>query len=348
LARRAGVDPPGPDDALDPGPVLALAYPDRIGQARGGGRFRLQGGGGGWLAAGEPLSGEAFLVAAELDAAARSSAAAGRDSRIRLAAALDAADVAAVATATGATVDRVATLSWDAGRDDLRARTELRLDSLVIGETDGPAEPGPATTAALLARVRATRLAVLGWTGAARALQSRIAFARATAGESAGPPGGGWPDVSDAGLLRTVDDWLAPLLGRAVGRADLERLDMVPVLRRMLGPLVAELDRVAPPAITLAGGRQVPVDYSGDRPAAEVRVQDAFGTTVHPTAGGVPVVLSLLSPAGRPIQVTADLPGFWQGSWAGVRKDMAGRYPKHPWPADPGVAAPPPTGPRRR
>ncbi|HEV7535077.1 MAG TPA: ATP-dependent helicase HrpB, partial [Acidimicrobiia bacterium] len=117
LARRVGVEPPGPDDALDPGPVLALAYPDRIGQARGGGRFRLRGGGGGWLTAGEPLSGEAFLVAAELDAAGRTSAASGKDSRIRLAAPLDAADVEAVATATGATVERVATLSRDAGRD---------------------------------------------------------------------------------------------------------------------------------------------------------------------------------------------------------------------------------------
>jgi ATP-dependent helicase HrpB len=101
---------------------------------------------------------------------------------------------------------------------------------------------------------------------------------------------------------------------------------------------------MAPAAITLAGGRTVAVDYEGERPAAEVRVQDAFGTTTHPTVGGVPVVLSLLSPAGRPIQVTADLPGFWTGSWAGVRKDMAGRYPKHAWPADPATASPP--GPR--
>ncbi|MDQ1497053.1 MAG: ATP-dependent helicase HrpB, partial [Actinomycetota bacterium] len=295
LARRVGVEPPGPDDALDPGPVLALAYPDRIGQARGGGRFRLRGGGGGWLAAGEPLSGEAFLVAAELDAAGRSSAAAGKDSRIRLAAPLDTADVEAVATATGAAVERFATLSWDATRDDLRARTERRLDNLVIGETEGPADPGPATTAALLARVRSTKLALLGWTDAARALQARIAFARHRAaaaaegrsspapleperithrkgGHTAPAPSGSsepgaveaagvWPDLSDSGLLASLDDWLVPLLGKASGRADLERVDMAGVLRRMLGHRVAELDRVAPAAITLAGGRQVPVDY---------------------------------------------------------------------------------------
>ncbi|HKY75069.1 MAG TPA: ATP-dependent helicase C-terminal domain-containing protein, partial [Acidimicrobiia bacterium] len=107
------------------------------------------------------------------------------------------------------------------------------------------------------------------------------------------------------------------------------------VLRSLLGHRSAELERLAPPAVTFAGGRQVPVDYGGEHPSAEVRVQDAFGTTTHPTVSGVPVVLSLLSPAGRPIQVTSDLPGFWRGSWADVRKDMAGRYPKHSWPSDP-------------
>jgi ATP-dependent helicase HrpB len=345
LARRVGIDPPGPEAALNPGPVLALAYPDRIGQARGGGRFRLRGGGGGWLAAGEPLSGEAFLVAAELDAAGRGSAAAGKDSRIRLAATLDAEDVETVAAATGATVERVATLSWDPTRDDLRARAERRLDGLILGETEGPAEPGPATTAALVARARSTKLAIFGWTPAARTLQARVAFAHRTT--SGRPPAGsagsaraeGWPDLSDAGLLASLDEWLVPLLAGANSRADLEAIDMAGVLRRLLGHRVPELDRLAPTTITLAGGRSVPIDYQGDRPAAEVRVQDAFGTTTHPTVGGVPVVLSLLSPAGRPIQVTADLPGFWTGSWADVRKDMAGRYPKHSWPVDPSSAA---------
>jgi ATP-dependent helicase HrpB len=332
LARRAGIDPPGPDDALDPGPVLALAYPDRIGQARGGARFRLRGGGGGWLAAGEPLSGEAFLVAAELDAAGRSSVAAGKDSRIRLAAALDAADVEAVAAATGAAVERTATLSWDPARDDLRTKVEHRLDNLILGETEGPAEPGPAATAALVARVRSTKLALLGWTDAPRTLQARIAFARRVTGTD-------WPDLSDAGLMASLEEWLVPLLGKASGRADLEAIDMAGVLRRMLGHRVSELDRVAPATITLTGGRSVAVDYENDQPAAAVRVQDVFGTATHPVVGGVPVVLSLLSPAGRPIQVTADLPGFWKGSWAEVRKDMAGRYPKHSWPVDPAAGS---------
>jgi ATP-dependent helicase HrpB len=344
LARRVGVAPGRSAGRPDPGPVLALAYPDRIAQARGGARFRLRGGGGAWLPADDPLAGEAFLVVGELDAAGRGSAAAGRDSRIRLAAALDARDVEAVAAATGATVERVATLSWDQVRDDLRARVERRLDGLVLGESEGPAEPGPAVTAALVARVRATKLAILGWTPAARSLQARAAFVRRVTDGGSAEPGlaGPWPDVSDAALLASLEGWLAPLLDGATGRADVEAVDMAAVLRRMLGHRLADLDRVAPAAIALAGGRTVPVDYSGDRPAAEVRVQDAFGTTAHPTVGGVPVVLSLLSPAGRPVQVTADLPGFWAGSWADVRKDMAGRYPKHAWPADPSAASPPP------
>lgn len=336
LARRVGIPPPGPDDALQPGPVLALAYPDRIGQARGGARFRLRGGGGGWLAAGEPLSGEAFVVAGELDTAGRASSPAGKDSRIRLAAALDADDVEAVAAATGATVERVATLAWDPVRDDLRTRIERRLDNLVLGESEGPAEPGLAATAALVARVRLSKLALLGWNDAARALQARIGFVRRSQ-----PEAGEWPDLSDTALLATLDEWLVPLLGNAVGRADLAAIDMSTVLRRMLGHRVAELDRLAPATFTFAGGRQVPIDYSGDQPAAAVRAQDAYGTTTHPTAGGVPILLSLLSPAGRPIQLTSDLPGFWDGSWADVRKDMAGRYPKHSWPPDPSTALPP-------
>jgi ATP-dependent helicase HrpB len=356
LARRVGVDAPTvspdlPPTAGAPGPVLALAYPDRIAQARGGARFRLRGGGGAWLPADDPLAGEAFLVVADLDAAGRGSAAAGKDSRIRLAAALDATDIEAVAAATGATVERVATTSWDPARDDLRARVERRLDNLVLGESEGPADPGPATTAALLARVRSTKLAILPWTESARALQARTAFARRARSENTGPgrvaEPPAWPDLSDDGLLAGLDQWLVPLLAGASGRADLEAIDLTAALRRILGHRIAELDRVAPAVITFAGGRQVPVAYAGDHPAAEVRVQDAFGTTVHPTVGGIAVVLSLLSPAARPIQVTADLPGFWKGSWAEVRKEMAGRYPKHPWPADPASALPPAPRPPR-
>jgi len=142
-------------------------------------------------------------------------------------------------------------------------------------------------------------------------------------------------------LIATVDEWLAPFLPGAVGRADLEQLDVAMVLRSQLPwPEGADLDQTAPAQLVLPSGRSAPIDYSGEQPDAFVRVQDLFGVTVHPTAGGVPIRLHLLSPADRPIQVTADLVGFWSGSWAEVRKEMAGRYPKHHWPVDPAVADP--------
>ena len=136
---------------------------------------------------------------------------------------------------------------------------------------------------------------------------------------------------------------MRPYLAGAVGRDDLQRLDLAMLLRAELPwPLGAELDTLAPPAWTLPNGRQVAIDYTADRPTASVRVQDVYGVTDHPrlARGTVPLTLALLSPADRPIQVTADLPGFWAGSWAAVRKDLAGRYPKHRWPADPAAEAP--------
>jgi ATP-dependent helicase HrpB len=323
LARRAGVAPTTVD-LTRCGAVLGLAYPDRLAQARSGARFRLRNGAGAWVPAGDPLAGEAFLAVAEIDA--------GRgDGRIRLAAGLDAADMEAAAGGAEESV----TVSWDPARDDLRAKVERRLGSLVLATTEAPAPAGESTTRALVARVRATRLAALRWTDKARALQARAAFARRTLG-------GEWPDLSDAALVATLDDWLAPLLAGATGRAGIEAVDVTGALRRRLGRLAPELDRVAPHALPV-NGRQVTVDYSGPQPTVAMRVQDLFGTAVHPTVAGgkVPVVLQLLSPAGRPVQVTADLPGFWAGTWADVRKEMAGRYPKHPWPADPLAASPP-------
>ena len=325
LARRAGVQR-GRIDPSRCGAVLALAYPDRLAQARGGARFRLRNGAGAWLPAADPLAGEAFLAVAEIDAGrsgdARRTDANRTNGRIRLAAGLDPADLDAG--------DESVTVSWDPVRDDLRARVECRLGSLVLATTEGPAPPGPATTKALVARVRATRLAVLRWTDKARTLQQRAAFARRTFG-------GEWPDLSDAALVATLDDWLEPLLAGATGRTGLEAVDVHAALRRRLGHLAPELDRLAPATMVVGSRRQVPVDYSGDAPSAAVRVQELFGTTTHPTVadGKVAVVLHLLSPANRPVQVTADLPGFWAGSWQAVRKEMAGRYPKHAWPADP-------------
>jgi ATP-dependent helicase HrpB len=330
LLRRAGGGRLEDADPERTGLVLALAYPDRIAQARGNGRFRLRNGTGAWVPATDPLGREAFLVAADIQADRRA------DGRIRLAAALDADDVLAAA---GADVTMTATLSWDRGRDDLRARTEHRLDGLVLRTAEGPADPADTRTVdALLERVRETRLEVLPWTDAARELQRRAGFAAGV-----GVALDGFAGLDEASLVADLDDWLAPALraSRAAGRADLAALDVHRLLVDRLGGhhVARRLDDQVPRRLRLARGRDVAVDYTDDRPTVRVRVQDAFGTATtpgsHPTIAGRPVVFELLSPAGRPIQITADLPGFWAGSWREVRKDLAGRYPKHDWPERP-------------
>jgi ATP-dependent helicase HrpB len=284
---------------------------------------------------GDPLAGAPFLVVAELGPPR-----AGQDDdRIRFAAALNASEVEAVA---GDDITSVVELRWNDERDDLEQRSERRLDALVLSSSVSRAAAGPATTAALVERVRAGRLDLLGWSAAARALQMRVVFAERTMG-------GNWPDVSDEGLLDTVDEWLTPLLSGPTSRADLGRIDMGSVLRGRLGHRGArDLDRIAPSSVTLVSGRSVKVDYGDGTPRIAARVQDLYGTTTHPTIadGRVPLTVHLRSPAGRDVQVTADVPRFWAGSWSEVRKEMAGRYPKHDWPHDP--SAPSPTRSRGR
>jgi len=341
LARRLRIEwDPGRIDADRAGAALLHAYPDRLATRRRPGQFQLRTGSGAWLPDTDPLAHEPFIVAADLDGK--------RDrARIRLAAGLDADEIA---RELADEVTETVVLEWDTDRDDLVERVTRRLGNLQLGSVTRRPQPGEATTEALLDRVVATGLAVLGWSGAAVTLRQRVAFLhRATAQvvehqvvEPVETTGGNrWPDWSPEALVATRAEWLAPFLTQATGRADLERLDVAMLLRAQLSwDQGAELDRLAPLTLDLPTGRSVPIDYTGDEPAARVRVQDLFGTTVHPTAGGRPVVLHLLSPADRPIQVTADLPGFWAGTWAEVRKELAGRYPKHAWPADPATAAP--------
>ena len=326
LARRAGID-----DSEDlarmgislAGAVLALAYPDRIAQQRQGrtGRYRMRSGGGAQLDRNDPLAVEKMLVVADLD---------GRrnDARIRMAAAVDQDDVI---LAFGDDIEDVATMEWDEQRNNLVARNERRLGALRLGTVERRPEPGDLTRAALLQRVRDTSLGVLNWPSKARALQQRVGFAH-----SANPSD--WPDLGDRTLIGSLDEWLAPFLDGATGRADLERVEVTTALWNLLGyHRKGELDRVVPAMLAIAGGRDRPIDYSGEKPTVAVRVQQMFGVVEHPTVGDgqIPIVLELLSPADRPIQITADLPGFWRGSWAEVRKDLAGRYPKHDWPKDP-------------
>ena len=327
IASRAGIrfdlDAVRPDDA---GAALLLAYPDRLAGRRRPGQFQLRTGAGAWVAPDDSLAAEAFVVAADVD---------GRRSgaRIRLGAALDADDIAST-LAADVVEDRH--LSWDADRDDLVERVERRLGALRLDERTSRPLPGAATTDALIARVRSTRLAALPWSDAATQLRARVALLRRELGEP-------WPDWSDRALLATLDDWLAPMLVGMCGRTDLERLDLSVLLRAQLPwPAGAELDELAPMAWRIPSGRHAPIDYLADRPTVAVRVQDVYGVGAHPAivGGRLPLTLALLSPADRPIQVTADLPGFWAGSWSDVRRELAGRYPKHHWPTDPATAPP--------
>ncbi len=338
LLRRSGGVPSARHvpDAAELGALLATAYPDRIAQARGPGRYRLRHGGGAVLPAHDPLVGAAWLVAADVDGAAGGPGLA--DGRIRLAAEVDRAEVERIG---GDAVRTRTRLEWDRAADDLREVTERTLDGLVLDTSRRPAGPGPSATEALVAHALDTGLAVLGWGPASRALQARATWARRVLGDD-------WPDVSDAALVASARDWLSVSLHRATSRADLARMDPSVAIRAALGSKYRLLDRLLPATIEVAGGRRVPVDYRAERPRISVRVQGLYGTSIHPSVaeGRVPVTVELLSPAGRPIQITSDLPAFWRGSWRQVRKEMAGRYPRHSWPEDP--AASPPNRSNRR
>ena len=306
------------------GAVLLLAYPDRLAARRRPGQYTTRSGRGVWITAADPLAEEQFVVAADLDGK--------RDrARARLGAALDSADVLAEFAHE---IAEHRTVKWDSDRGDLVETVERRLGAIQLGRTTGRPQAGEETTAALMARVRQTKLEQLRWTDTSLALRSRVNWLHRTRGTP-------WPDWSTETLLRELDEWLAPYLPGATGRADLDAVELTVILRSQLPwPEGARLEEFAPGDLALATGRTVPIRYGEEGPTAAVRVQDLFGTTSHPMAGEVPIRLELLSPADRPIQVTADLPGFWAGSWSDVRKDMAGRYPKHNWPEDPASAEP--------
>ena len=328
LARRAGIPLAFDEVNADHcGAVLAHAYPDRIAVRRSQpGQFQLRSGSSAWVPPSDPLADERFVVAADLDGK--------RDNaRIRIGAALDADELI---EALSDQIEQRIFLVWDKQRDDLVERVEQRLGGMLLDERTYTPHPGEATVAALLDRVRNTRLGALQWSDRTVALRHRVAFLRRELGDE-------WPDWSDKTLLAALDEWLAPFLQHATGSADLARLDTEMLLTAQFDwDTSSRLAELAPATIDTPSGRSVRIDYSRDVPTASVRVQDLFGQKTHPTVAGgsVPIALELLSPADRPVQITRDLPGFWAGTWADVRKDMAGRYPKHQWPTDPANATP--------
>lgn len=321
LARRAGV-PEGGVDLEKAGRLLGLAFPDRLAIRRGTpGRFQLRLGATAWIPTTDPLAPEEFVVAADVDGKRK-------DARIRLAAAIEATDVI---DAFSDQIDERTSLEWSDGR--VVERTERRLGGVVLEGYERRAHPGDDVRAMVLDAVRRDP-SILTWTPAVANLVARVALLHESEPD-------GWPDWTEDRLRETVGDWLAPWISGATSLGEVGEVDVLSVLRSELGHQRAtELDVAAPTRIRLPSGREVSIDYSSGRPTVSARVQEFYGSTVTPEAAGRPVVLELLSPANRQIQVTDDLAGFWTGSWSEVRKDMAGRYPKHDWPEDPSTASP--------
>ncbi|MBQ1024199.1 ATP-dependent helicase HrpB [Micromonospora sp. C95] len=316
-------------DELAAGLLVGLAYPERLARARrpGGSAYLMSGGTAAELAPGSELAGVDWLAVAVADRVPGAPSA-----RVRLAAVLDEGTARAAA---GSLLRSEREVGWSGG--DVVAREVLRLGAIELVDRPLPRPEPDEIAAALLTGLRDTGLDLLTWTSAARALRERLTFCRYALGDD-------WPDVSDEALLAGAPHWLGPELAGARRRADLARVDVLGALRRLLPwPLAGRLDELAPERITVPSGSRIRVDYADPAaPVLAVRLQETFGWAEAPRIGGgrVPVLLHLLSPAGRPAAVTADLASFWRSGYRQVRAELRGRYPRHPWPEDPTTATP--------
>ena len=327
LARRSGartVD-------VDAGVLLAFAYPDRIGRRRTGddARYTLANGRGAHFADAQSLGRQDLIVAVDLDDRER-------DARILLAAPLAKADVEKYFADR---LVRAESVEWSSRDQAVIARRVLRLDAVVLEDQPLPQIPVEAARAAMLTGVRELGVGALNWTRDARDLQARMEFARRHA-----PDSGPWAAVDDASLAASFEDWLAPWLDGVTRKDHLSRISLPEALRALLPwEQQRKLDQIAPTHLTVPTGTHIRIDYlDASAPVVAVRLQEVFGLQTTPLIGGgrVPITFKLLSPAQRPVQVTRDLAGFWRGSYADVRKDMRGRYPRHYWPENPLEAAP--------
>jgi ATP-dependent helicase HrpB len=325
IARTSGASRLAAAVAADPpsvGALLVDAWPDRVARARGApGRYVLANGRGASLDETDPLARHEFLVVADLQGKAQ-------NARIVSAAPVQEAEIRA---RLAHRIEATTRVHFDAERRSVRVREITRLGAITLSERALPPPRGEAADRAILDAVREHGLAILPWGKAATALRHRLAWLFAGLGAP-------WPDMSDAALTATLDDWLAPFLR---GEASLSALPEPALLDGLLSRVPHDLQRrvaeLAPTHFIAPSGSRVPIDYEGEQPVLSIRVQELFGLDAHPAiaGGAVPLTLELLSPAHRPIQTTRDLPGFWRGSWADVRSDMRGRYPRHVWPQNP-------------
>ena len=304
------------------GVLLAYAYPDRIGRRRdkSAHRYLLSNGRGAMLNEGDMLSREEFIIAAHLDGT--------REARIFLAAGIHREQLARYHAEL---IQSKTFVSWDERNICVQARQQQCIGELILKDEEWNDADEEAIQQALLDGIRQQGLSCLPWNDSARELQARVNFLRLELDKD-------WPDLSDAALLASLDEWLLPYLAGMSRLSHLQRLDLSAILlSRMAWELQSELNELAPTHLSVPSGSRIRIDYSQSPPVLAVRLQEMFGLTDTPriARGKVAVLLHLLSPARRPVQITQDLAGFWQSSYHDVKKDLKGRYPKHHWPDDP-------------
>jgi len=320
LARM--VQTPKDGAALSPAEMAALAYPDRIGQRRKGDapRYVLSGGKGAVLEDGDAMGTARLIVATDLDGNPR-------EARIRQAIAISESAL------RGLFDDQITwqnTCTWSRRERRVVARQQERLGAAVLNDRIWKDVPAEDVARAMLDGVR--ELGLLPSAAAARFL-ARVRIARES--------GAQLPDMSEAGLMERLEDWLLPYLTSIKTADHWKKFDILEPLRQSLDyAQMQSVDRAAPASFTTPLGRKIPIDYDAEPPEISLRLQEMFGQTTHPTVGGTALRVTLLSPAGRPVQTTSDIPNFWNTSYADVRRDMRGRYPRHPWPEDPRQADP--------
>lgn len=315
------------------GKLLALAFPDRVAKARAGkpGEFLLVNGRGAKLDAAHAFAREKYLAVAELTGRAG-------EGRILLAARISEQDIDQEFSSH---ISDATDFAFDDKSASLRARKVRRLGSINLSEKPLPIDTGQESAEALAEGVARLGLNRLPWSAHQKQLLERVSYLRQQNSDALDNP---WPDLSGDNLIASVKEWLAPALMQRTSLSQINADDLANALHHLLPhDLMRRLEKDAPTHFTAPTGSNIPIDYAAEQgPTVQLRVQELFGLDQHPRIanGKVPLILALTSPAGRPIQVTKDLPAFWRGSWADVRRDMRGRYPKHPWPEDPRTAVP--------
>jgi ATP-dependent helicase HrpB len=314
---------------ISTGVMLAFAFPDRVARNRGNGSFVLANGRGAAVEQTSSLARVPYIAVGELTGTAA-------QGRILLAAPIAQADIEARFAGEIETADEI---SFDRGAMALRARRKRTLHAITLSEAPLALTPSVETAQVLADGLIAAGIERLPWSKAAKQWRDRVMFLRKAEGEASV-----WPDLSDDALAASGETWLAPALHDKTSLKDFSSGDLSDALMTLLPwELRARLEREAPTQFEAPTGTQLAIDYEAEQgPTIAVRLQELFGLNVHPSIakGKIPLVLELLSPAHRPVQVTRDLPGFWRGTYAAVRSDLRGRYPRHPWPEDPASAMP--------